>query len=1222
MKLSRHILSLFVSFLLTITLFAQPGFKVDVEKPKPYQERKLKAEKTGEGKLKPVKRIWQNLSTRFNYIFNANNRLAEVLDRARQQHKDDYSSLLSFYDYDLNTTAADSAQLDSIIYKARTGILNHDLRMEWGDELYLLWAQSWHLQKKLDSASLMLQFINYAYAPQYEDGYYKYIGTHNDGDRELSIVTKEEKHFLHSNTFGRNNAFIWQVRTRTEMDDYTTAGSLITTLRRDPIFPKRLLNNLDEAEAYWNYRQQHWDSAAVHLLAALDGDYSKLEKARWTYLAAQMMEKAGKKDEAVNLYNRVVKITPDPVMDVYARLNLVRLSPGGDDVLEKNVAELLHMAKKDKYEDYRDIIYYMAAQMELEHNNIAAATDLLIKGSKFDNGNIAARNKAFLQIADALYAQKKYLPSASFYDSVAVETLEEKDAARVNSRKPSLEKVVLYSGTISRQDSLQRVAALPKEERDALIKKTVKRLRKQQGLKEEAAAPTSGSGFASLGNAPPTDLFSTQDKGEWYFYNSNAKAQGSAQFQSVWGTRPNVDNWRRSAVANRQALASPDEDNTEKPTDEELAGAQTGPLELTFEGLLGQLPTTPEAVKASNDSIRNALYDLGTTYLNEMEDYPSAIEVLEELRRRFPDAPQMDEVLFNLHYAYAKSGNAASAAAAKKELTEKFSQSRYATIAATGKDPQAKTANSPEATKDYENVYNLFIEGAFAEAEKQKRIADSTYQTNFWQPQLLYIEAVYYIKQRQDSTARQVLETIVAQNTNPALSAKAQNLMDVLSRRSEIEDELTKLQITRPTEDTAASQPVAYQKPPEIKDTVTAAKPETKPAVDSAALAKQRAKEISDSIALSKATAKRLKDSLETAKRDSLALAKKEAAKALRDSLERKAIADKAKRDSLAQKALADKARADSITTAKALQEQARKDSLAAARAAREEARRDSLALAKAMQEQARDSLALSKYLAKRKTDSLARITRDSIALVKKQAAQARTDSLARAALAAKRKQDSLLLAKEQAAAAKRDSLAAKALLAKQRQDSIALAKEEAARLRRDSLAQKALADRQRRDSIAADRAAREQARRDSIALARSAKPPIVSAAGYTFNPGEAHYAVVVLDKVDPIFVGEAKNAFTRYNQENYNGQPLNVQIVNVTADTRLLIISGLPSANAATNYVEKTKPLAATEIVPWLKGAKYSFTIISAPNLEILKSRTNMDEYQKFLEQHLPGKF
>ena len=160
MRVRRHIFSLFVILLLAAVFqhsYAQPGFQVDIKKDKPYENRKLKSEKTGEGQLKTPKRLFQNLTTRYNYYFNANNKFNEILARAKSRHQDDFSQLLPFYNYSLDVTAADSLQLDSVIYKCKTGIVSHDLRSEWSDELYLLWASSWHMRKKLDSASMMLQ---------------------------------------------------------------------------------------------------------------------------------------------------------------------------------------------------------------------------------------------------------------------------------------------------------------------------------------------------------------------------------------------------------------------------------------------------------------------------------------------------------------------------------------------------------------------------------------------------------------------------------------------------------------------------------------------------------------------------------------------------------------------------------------------------------------------------------------------------------------------------------------------------------------------------------------------------------------------------------------------------------------------------------------------------------------------------------------------------------
>ena len=64
------------------------------------------------------------------------------------------------------------------------------------------------------------------------------------------------------------------------------------------------------------------------------------------------------------------------------------------------------------------------------------------------------------------------------------------------------------------------------------------------------------------------------------------------------------------------------------------------------------------------------------------------------------------------------------------------------------------------------------------------------------------------------------------------------------------------------------------------------------------------------------------------------------------------------------------------------------------------------------------------------------------------------------------------------------------------------------------------------------------------------------------------------------------------------------------------------PNVQAVIDYLQKAKPVAASEIMPWLKADKYTFTLISADNLKILQEKADLGAYQKFLDQNLPVKF
>jgi endonuclease IV/TolA-binding protein len=977
MRLNRYTntaLTFLILLLVSAPAFSQGG-DINIKKPKEYEERVLRSEKTGEKKFTLPRRFVQNTVTHYNYYYNANNKINDVLEKAKEAFKDDYSRLLPFYNYTLDATLGDSIQLDSVTYKASSGIALHDLRSDWADNLYLLWGISFHLQKKFDSAYLMFQYINYYFAPREKDGYYKTIGSSRDGNSAYSISTKEKNSLpkkIFSEPPSRNDAFIWQIKNFLVQDQFAEAASMIVTLRNDPVFPKRLKNDLEEAQAFWFYKQNMWDSSAVHLTKALDNAGNKQEKARWEYLLAQLHELSGNYKEAEKYYGKVSSHTVDPVLDIYARLYAIKVNRDGEKAIEKNVSELLKMAKRDKYSDYQDIIYYMAAQMQLEGNNTDEAMKLLLKSTQFASNNPAQRNRSFLQLAELAYNKKLYRGAHNFYDSLNLSDTSIRNLSEVQSRKSSLATFATNLDIVERQDSLQRIAAMPEDERKDFVKKLVKQIRKAQGLKDEGIGTTVAAGPVIAANT----IFQSgggNTKGEWYFYNAASKTRGQADFKTKWGNRPNVDNWRRGATiiagSGNQSLSQQQSGNNNSQ------GNQSGGS--TFDNLYSNLPLTAEQLQKSNDSLQEALFVLGKVLVQEIEDCQMGTGTLEQLRSRFPGFSKMDEVFFNLYYCYNKNGETAKAAAIKKLMSEKYATSNFTTIVTTGKDPQSKTSNS-EATKEYEHIYDLFIEGKFDEAVAAKKAADSKYSKNYWTPQLLYIEAVYYIRHRQDSVAKNILEQISSQFPASPLAAKAVNLINVLDRRAAIEDELTRLQVTRNTDGSVTTNP-----------TPVTVVPVQKPITDSG--------KIKPPVVVNNNNPK------------------------------------------------------------------------------------------------------------------------------------------------------------------PPDTLATK---------------------------------------------------------------PLVNISPYVYAPAEAHFVILVLNKVDPVFVNEAKNAFARYNRETYYNKIYNAELYQLDNDNRLLLISSFGNEQEAIAYVDKAKPKTPSEILPWLKGGKYSFSIITDKNLNLLKEKKDADGYKAFLEKYLPGKF
>lgn len=772
----------------SLALQGQTGFKINIPKPKEYEERVLRSEKTSEGKLRSVPRLIQNTVTHYNFTYNASRKLNEVIDRAKAAYKDDYSKLISFYNYSPTAILGDSIHLDSVIQKASSGIALHDLRNDWVDNLYLLWGAAYYYQQKFDSAYQLFQFINYSFAPREKDGYYKVIGSGRDGNKSNSIASKEKSSVvkkIFSEPPSRNDAFVWQIRTHLAQNEYAEASSLIDVLKKDPLFPERLRPALEEVMALQFYKLENWDSAAFHLSRALPEAANAQERARWEYLIAQLYEKAGKSAEAQRYYQKVIPRTTDLVLEIYARLGALRNHQQtmlAD--IDKNVNALWQMAAQDKYAAYRDIIYYMAAQMDMTGGNTARAIRSLQRSTEASSNSPLQRSKAFLQLAEIAYANGQYKEAARFYDSLQVKDSSLADINLLEQRKKALQKLVPHIDVLQRQDSLWRIASLSEEERREWARKQLRELKKQQGLVEDPINAPRGNN--PLQPVVTNTLFMPGEaKGEWYFYNATSRARGQTEFKTRWGNRPNSDNWRRLAALQammNNAVAGGGLDST-AVTGKPAAG------QTDLESIYNQLPLSPEQQRLSRDSISKALFSAGKILIQDMEDCSRGVSLLERLLSSDSAFSPRQELYVNLYRCYQKQGDLQRAAQLKALLEREFPNDPLTLSLLERKLPASDRSKTADSI--YERIYLLFTQENYQAAIAQKKMADSLYGAGYWTPQLLYIESVYYIQQRQDSTAIRILYQLSNQFPDHPLKNKAIALIEVLGNRAKLEASLT-----------------------------------------------------------------------------------------------------------------------------------------------------------------------------------------------------------------------------------------------------------------------------------------------------------------------------------------------------------------------------------------------------------------------------------------------
>lgn len=807
----------------------------------------------------------QNLVTRYNYYYNAKMKLDGVVKSVARQGLDNYNDLLPFYPYSLQDLGLNKNDLDSVIIKASIGIQIHDPRGKWIDDCYLLIGRAYFYKSDWENARKTFQFMNIAFAPKKKTDYTTVVGS-NEND-QISIATKEKRKGIFGKVKhkkARNDAFLWNARTLLEEKEYDDVQGLLNLLANDPNFPKRLDGDLAEVRAYSHYKQGQYAETINPLREAISQSDNRESRARMSFILGQLYARQLKADSAMAMFRKVIRQKPDPMMDFQARIQIAKLNiQGGNGTLEQSLAALRSMLKKERFIPFRDAIYYTMATLTTP-SNPEAALGYLQQSLQQPSDNPVQKTLSFKAIADIYYSQHKYLPARNYYDSTAsVMPADFADAGVVNVRKTVLGDVAERVSTIQREDSLQRIAAMPETARQAFLEQMAANIRKaaeEDRKKAEKALADQNNGdnntnalamnnpFAANG---PRNGSNNDEQGDWYFYNNASKASGYSEFKRRWGNRQGADNWRRSQQ-NTVNFA-----NNQLSTDLVSDSLQTGegtaktvpPDSVSAQTLAVGLPLTAEKLEQSRTAQMNAWFDLGKLYHDKLDDTQLAIEAYDSLLFKFPDHPRKPEVLYSL-YAWHNSlkDHTAQANQYKNMVLTQYGNTNFANIIKFGALQDVDADRKKQISTAYDSAYTAYRAGNYDLALERKRQADSTFGFNYLAPKFDLLEAMIIVKT--DTTdaltdtlfaGKKALEAVM--NKYPGdegIRSQAQALLDALSRKKELVTYLAQLQLqkrdsggTMVDEDISIRYPWQTPKPQLDSARLTTALPGAAPAIAS-----------------------------------------------------------------------------------------------------------------------------------------------------------------------------------------------------------------------------------------------------------------------------------------------------------------------------------------------------------------------------------------------------
>jgi tetratricopeptide (TPR) repeat protein len=765
---------------------------------------------------------YHDITSHYNAYFNANEKLKNTLRVQRDSHKDKFDSVIAVYDHNNPSDfAANSADLDDAIKRSTLSIQLHGTS-NWSDDNMLLIGKSSYLKGDYDKASSSFRYItteykdgvdyvkvrkslgkkvgNYVKAKKKKKKTQVKVVTNEDGTKTLEKIDNRPMKSIWVHTPARSEALIWLIKTYTRQKKYEQAGIVVTYVRGDDFFYKNYDPELDLADADLQVSEKDYNGAITPLEKYLT--YKKIKKkkrkkVRPLFVLAQCYEQTGNYAKAIENYKAVLKSNPNDDMEFYAKLKMAKLGRKGasDNAAIRNL--LTKMSKDGKYKEYWDQIFYELALISISENDKLTARKFLRKSIDKSISNDDQKALSFLQLAVLDYDAEQYIAAKFNYDTTL--TLLAKNDERypdIEQRNKVLDNLVRQLNIIAEEDSLQRLASLPENERQKIVKSIVAKQEEEENKKNEIENVKQQQEMDK--NRPQNSTSTTVAQpnpqaanSTWYFYNTAARATGYNNFIQKWGRRKLEENWRRKD----KSSASSDEDNvaaadSTKEADK-LSGDSTS-AKTPEEKLLAGIPTSPEKIKKSNDRLIDAYFTAGTIYKDGLENYPKAKEMFEALNKRFDNHKLLLESLYYLYLIEQKNGNTPQADTYKNLIISAFPESVIAKIL---RDPYFVNA-----TKKQENELNNYYEGAFSDYKENRldsawykcKMSDVAFKVNPLSAKFELLLALVLSKQNKLEEYVQSLQKLANKSTDTEVKKTASDLLSLLNKSTLPQIDLSK----------------------------------------------------------------------------------------------------------------------------------------------------------------------------------------------------------------------------------------------------------------------------------------------------------------------------------------------------------------------------------------------------------------------------------------------
>jgi Tfp pilus assembly protein PilF len=711
------------------------------------------------------------MTARYNIYFNGYESFKAGLVKISNGYRDDYAEMLKVFEFsDASTVSLCSSDMERAIQKASKLI---SLKSITAKPEFKKKREISEKEKKLLEQKEYNSWVDDSYLLIGKARFYKHEYSEAESVFTYCIAESNDADI-------KTEASIWLARIYNEKKNYIESLRLLNELDLTGDTPKELRSMYYTTLADLFIKQKKYTEAVAPLTSSLELIKGKRNRYRLSYLMAQIFERNGDAAKATSYYRAVIKMNPPYEVEFNARINIAGVFDINSGNPREIRRELDRMIRDPKNIDFQDQIYYALGNLSMREGNEAEALEFYRKSATAVSQNQNQKGRSYLAMANYFYDKPEYQKAGMYYDS-AVFFLDQKhpDYLALKAKSQNLNALVSELNIIQREDSLQRIAIMPENERNTLISSIIAKI-----VKDESEGKTSKySDQYNMGQYYENERRfqgNIDQEGKWYFYNQSALAFGRTEFRRRWGTRKAEDNWNRlnkTRVTNTQASGNPNEPNQ---TVKDSTAAIIDYKKPEF--YLKDLPLTDSLMSVSNDKIAMALLAAGKAYSERIGDQAKATQTLESLVSRFPSGDLVPEALYTL-YRINKETNSTKAEAYRQKLIQSFPESEFARILSDPAYYEKKLAELKINETLYEGAYNKYLGEKFEEAISLCNDALKKYPQSTLAPKFMLLHSYCLARITDERNFKEDLNILIKAWPGTAESTKAEELISYLNKK-------------------------------------------------------------------------------------------------------------------------------------------------------------------------------------------------------------------------------------------------------------------------------------------------------------------------------------------------------------------------------------------------------------------------------------------------------